>query len=82
MKNFNINIIDKGGIPPYIQVDFDGIELNKDVVHTLLKDTKGVDHVNINARGIDKYRAIVYPASYCDSLSELKDIINNMLNRL
>lgn len=74
--------MDKDGIPPYLQVDFDGLELNKDVVYTLLKDTKGVDHVNINERGVDKYRAIVYPASYCDSLSELKDIINNTLYHL
>lgn len=82
MKKFNISIIDKDGIPPYLQVDFDGIELDKDMVHTLLNDTKGVDHVNINDRGVDKYRAIVYPASYCDSLNELEDTINKTLNRL
>lgn len=85
MKNFKAEIISIGNIKPYIQVDFDGIHMDKDLVKTMLVDTKGVDHVNVNERGSDKYRAIVYPATYCDSeeaLQELEELIDNTLNRL
>ncbi len=43
---------------------------------------KGVDRVNIKERGIDKYRALVYPTAYCDSLEELQTIIDDTLGRL
>ena len=82
MEKFHIDIIDNGSIPPYLQIDFDGLKLNKDVVQTMLNDTPGVDHVNINDRGIDKHRAIVYPTTYCNSLTELDGIIKDSLKRL
>lgn len=82
MKNFSTEIIQFDGRKPYVQVDFDGLQLNKDLVQTCLSDVTGVDHVNLNERGVDKYRAIVYPTNYCDPLEELLTSINDMLNRL
>lgn len=82
MKNFSTEIIQSDGRKPYVQVDFDGLQLNKDLVQTYLSDVTGVDHVNLNERGVDKYRAIVYPTNYCDPLGELIRNITDTLNRL
>lgn len=85
MKFFQVNIIHNGDRSPYIQVDFDGIHLDSDLVKTVLTDIPGVDHVNLNDRGVEKYRAIVYPTTYCMSekeMIELQKEINNTLNRL
>ncbi|MGM9810917.1 MAG: hypothetical protein ACI30J_08655 [Paludibacteraceae bacterium] len=82
MKKYKAEIIQFDGRLPYVQVDFDGLQLDKDLVQTSLSDVTGVDHVNLNERGVDKYRALVYPTTYCNSLEELLTSINDILNRL
>lgn len=85
MRNFQSGIICIVDRTPYVQVDFDGIHLNKDLVKTILTDIHGVDHVNLNERGIDKHRAIVYPTTYCSSEAEMVELqkeINKTLSRL